>query len=60
MSAARTAEQRPAITNQQGRELLALMKLFYSDPKNRAAYEAWLAERTARDRTNHPKEDETV
>ena len=41
MSAARTAEQRPAITNQQGRELLALMKLFYSDPKNRAAFEPW-------------------
>ena len=60
MSAARTAERAPVITNRQGRELLALMKLFYSDPKNRAAYEAWLAERTARERTNHRKEDETV
>lgn len=38
---AQAAERPPIITNQQGRELLALLELFYSDPKNQAAYQAW-------------------
>lgn len=42
---AQTAERPPIITNQQGRELLALLELFYSDPKNQAAYQAWLEKR---------------
>lgn len=32
----------PIIGNLQGRELLALMRSFYSDPKNQAAYKAWM------------------
>lgn len=68
MSAAQAAERAPVITNQQGRELLGMMGLFYSNPKNQAAYEAWLAERTARGlnpgktnkQTKNQKEDETA
>lgn len=40
MAAAKT-QTPPIIGDLQARELLALMRSFYSDPKNQAAYQAW-------------------
>lgn len=34
-----------SITDSQAKELLALMREFYKDPKNIAAYNKWLEER---------------
>ena len=44
-----TAEnERKIITDRQARSLLDLMRVFYENPKNRAAYEAWKKAREAR------------
>lgn len=45
MPQAITAERPPIIGAWQARSLIALMDRFYSDPKNKAAYEKWKAER---------------
>lgn len=43
-----TAEsERKIITDRQARALLDLMRVFYKNPKNRAAYEAWKKAREA-------------
>lgn len=39
------AESPPVINDWQARDLIALLQLFYADPKNVAAYEKWKAER---------------
>ena len=37
--------ERKIITDRQARALLDLMRVFYENPKNRAAYEQWKAAR---------------
>lgn len=39
------AEAPKIITDRQARALIELMDLFYSDPKNREAFEKWKADR---------------
>jgi hypothetical protein len=43
-----TAERPPIIGVWQARGLIDLMRKFYSDPENQAAYEKWKAERERR------------
>jgi hypothetical protein len=43
-----TAARQPIIGVWQARGIVDLMKKFYSDPKNQAAYEKWIAERDQR------------
>lgn len=45
MPQAITADRQPIINDWQARGLIALLDRFYSDPKNKAAYEKWKAER---------------
>lgn len=40
--------EKKIITDRQARALLDLMRVFYENPKNRAAYEAWKKAREAR------------
>lgn len=40
--------EKKIITDRQAREVLDLMRVFYENPKNRAAYEAWKKAREAR------------
>lgn len=45
MAEAKAAERPPIIGVWQARGLIDLMDRFYADPKNKAAYEKWKAER---------------